>query len=106
LLAGADLRRVQISASGGLDEYQIAGLLARGAPIAGFGAGTRLAVSTDAPESDLSSFLQNMPGDGRLPNAEWTVEDQQHHGTFRPADGAGRQMDPAHAHGAVGSLFC
>ena len=39
--------------SGGLDEHDIAALLAAGAPIDAFGVGTRLNVSADAPSLDL-----------------------------------------------------
>jgi nicotinate phosphoribosyltransferase len=43
---------MQILASGGIDEHQIERLLHAGAPIDGFGVGTSLAVSTDAPVLD------------------------------------------------------
>lgn len=44
---------VEIFASGGLDEYSIADMLSRGAPIDAFGVGTRLGVSEDAPSTDM-----------------------------------------------------
>ena len=44
---------VRIVASGGLDEHDIAALVAAGAPIDAFGVGTRLNVSADAPSLDL-----------------------------------------------------
>jgi len=44
---------VKIIVSGGLDEHDIAALLAAGAPIDGFGVGTRLTTSADAPSVDL-----------------------------------------------------
>jgi nicotinate phosphoribosyltransferase len=40
---------VEIFASGDLDEYRIAALLEAGAPIDGFGVGTQLGTSGDAP---------------------------------------------------------
>lgn len=43
------LRKTQIFASGDLDEFAIAKLLAGGAPIDAFGVGTALATSVDAP---------------------------------------------------------
>ncbi len=46
-------RDVKILVSGGLDEHDIAGLLEGGAPIDGFGIGTRLTTSADAPSLDL-----------------------------------------------------
>ena len=44
---------VKILVSGGLDEDDIAELLEQGAPIDGFGIGTRLATSADAPSVDM-----------------------------------------------------
>ena len=49
LLDGAGLKDVQVFASGGLDEFEVEGLLEAGAPIDGFGVGTRVGVSADAP---------------------------------------------------------
>lgn len=57
LLDAAGLRNVRIFASSSLDEYSLADLLAAGAPIDGFGVGTKLAVSEDAPEIDFSYKL-------------------------------------------------
>jgi nicotinate phosphoribosyltransferase len=48
-LDAAGLPGVAVFASGGLDEYEIARLLAAGAPIDGFGVGTNFATSADAP---------------------------------------------------------
>ena len=48
-LDAAGLPDVAVFASGGLDEYSIAELLAAGAPIDGFGVGTNFATSADAP---------------------------------------------------------
>ena len=48
-LDAAGLPDVAVFASGGLDEYEIARLLAAGAPIDGFGVGTNFATSADAP---------------------------------------------------------
>jgi nicotinate phosphoribosyltransferase len=44
---------VKIVVSGGLDEHDIAALLGAGAPIDGFGIGTRLNTSADAPSVDM-----------------------------------------------------
>ena len=49
LLDQAGLEGVQVFATGGLDERQIQELLESGAPIDGFGVGTKLGVSADAP---------------------------------------------------------
>jgi nicotinate phosphoribosyltransferase len=53
ILDEAGFPGVPIVASGGLDEHDIASLLAAGAPVNGFGVGTRLNVSADAPTLDL-----------------------------------------------------
>ncbi len=45
----AGWREVRIFATGDLDEHQIAALVAEGAPIDGFGVGTALSTSSDAP---------------------------------------------------------
>ncbi|MGH9245132.1 MAG: nicotinate phosphoribosyltransferase [Acidimicrobiales bacterium] len=49
ILDDAGLPAVEILASGDLDEYRIAELVAAGAPIDAFGVGTRLGTSHDAP---------------------------------------------------------
>jgi nicotinate phosphoribosyltransferase len=53
ILDDAGFPRVRIVASGGLDEHDIAALVAAGAPVDSFGVGTRLNVSADAPSLDL-----------------------------------------------------
>jgi nicotinate phosphoribosyltransferase len=63
LLDEADLKRVQIFASGGLDEHDIDGLVSAGAPIDAFGIGTRMGVSADAPY--LDSVYKLVEYDGR-----------------------------------------
>jgi nicotinate phosphoribosyltransferase len=65
ILDGAGLERVQIFASGGLDEQEIAALVAHGAPIAGFGVGTRMGVASDAPALDIAYKLTEYAGEGR-----------------------------------------
>jgi putative nicotinate phosphoribosyltransferase len=49
ILDAAGMSTTKIFASGDLDEYRIADLLAGGARVDGFGVGTRLATSFDAP---------------------------------------------------------
>jgi len=49
ILDGAGLSDAKIMASGDLNEYKIAALVAAGAPIDAFGVGTELATSADAP---------------------------------------------------------
>jgi nicotinate phosphoribosyltransferase len=78
-LDGAGLTETTIFASGNLDEHAIAGLVAAGAPIDGFGVGSRLAVSADAPyldavyklvELDGRPVLKLSPGKATLPGSK------------------------------------
>ncbi len=66
LLDQAGLDQVLIFASGSLDEQRIAEMLATGAPINGFGVGTRMGVSADAPYLDMVYKLTEYAGKGRL----------------------------------------
>ena len=66
LLDDAGLERVQIFASNRLDETAIAELIASGAPINGFGVGTLMGVSSDAPTADMAYKLTEYAGSGRL----------------------------------------
>jgi nicotinate phosphoribosyltransferase len=66
LLDAAGLESVRIVASGGLDEAEIASLLERGAPIAVFGVGTKMAVASDAPTLDMAYKLTAYAGRGRF----------------------------------------
>jgi nicotinate phosphoribosyltransferase len=49
ILDGGGFPEIRILASGDLDEYRVAQLVAAGAPIDGFGIGTRMGTSDDAP---------------------------------------------------------
>lgn len=73
LLDAAGLEEVRIVASGGLDESGVAGLLASGAPIDGFGVGTRMVVSEDAPSIDLAYKLVAYTGEPRMKFSEGKV---------------------------------
>ncbi|WP_041350977.1 nicotinate phosphoribosyltransferase [Nitrosococcus watsonii] len=66
LLDEGGLSQVRIVASSGLDEYKIQALLAEQTPIDGFGVGTQLAVSGDAPEIDFSYKLVEYAGKPRM----------------------------------------
>ncbi len=66
LLDDAGLRDVEIFASGSLDEEAIRDLLAGGAPIDGFGVGTRMGVSADAPALDMAYKLSAYAGRDRM----------------------------------------
>jgi nicotinate phosphoribosyltransferase len=66
MLDEAGLYQVEIFASGSLDEDAIAAILAQGAPITGFGVGTSMGVSQDAPGLDIAYKLCAYGGRGRL----------------------------------------
>ena len=66
ILDEAGLSGVAIFASGGLDEYEIDSLLRGGAPIDGFGVGTKMGVSADAPYLDTVYKLVAYEGEGRM----------------------------------------
>ena len=62
ILDGGGFPDVRIIVSGGLDEHDVAALLAAGAPIDGFGVGTRLDVSADAPSLEMVYKLVSFGG--------------------------------------------
>jgi nicotinate phosphoribosyltransferase len=62
ILDQGGLAKVAIFASGGLDEDGIAAMLAAGAPVDGFGVGTSLTTSSDAPALDCAYKLQEYAG--------------------------------------------
>jgi nicotinate phosphoribosyltransferase len=64
-LDDAGQAHIGIFASGGIDELQIQTLLGDGAPIDGFGIGTSLDVSTDAPALDCAYKIQEYAGIAR-----------------------------------------
>jgi nicotinate phosphoribosyltransferase len=64
------LSEVTIFASGNLDEYALAELVSSGAPIDGFGVGTRLDTSADVPYLDCAYKLQEYAGVARRKRSE------------------------------------
>jgi nicotinate phosphoribosyltransferase len=66
LLDEAGLADVKIFASSGLNEDKIAALVEANAPVDGFGVGTHLAVSRDAPDLDFAYKLVEYAGRGRM----------------------------------------
>ena len=58
ILDAAGLQGVRIFASGGLDDQALLSLCRRGVPIDGFGIGTSLTTSSDAPALDCAYKLQ------------------------------------------------
>lgn len=64
------LQEVSIFASGNLDEWRLQQLLQAGAPIDGFGIGTALSTSADAPALDAVYKLQSYAGKPRRKRSE------------------------------------
>jgi nicotinate phosphoribosyltransferase len=65
-LVEAGLGQVTIFASGGLDEHEIARLVKEAPSIDGFGVGTKMGVSEDAPALDMAYKATAYAGRGRL----------------------------------------
>jgi nicotinate phosphoribosyltransferase len=90
ILDAGGLAEVTIFASGGLDEDEITGLLATGAPIDGFGVGTSLTTSSDVPAFDCAYKLQEYAGIARrkhsIGKATWPGRKQ----LWRQYDGSER----------------
>jgi len=122
ILDRAGLRSVHIFASGGLDEHDVGRLISQGAPIDGFGIGTKLDVSADAPYMDCAYKLQEYAGIARRKRSEgkasWpgrkqvyrrlggdsffaedlltlTTDDAQGEPLIRPVMREGRRVEPA-----------
>ena len=66
ILDDAGLDEVEIFVSGGLDEHKITELLDRGAPIDGFGVGTKMGTSADQPYLDSAYKLSGYAGKPRM----------------------------------------
>jgi nicotinate phosphoribosyltransferase len=88
----AGLNHLQIFASGNLDEYRLAELTRANAPIDGFGVGTSLVTSADAPSLDAVYKLEEYAGKPRrkrsAQKATWPGRKQ----VFRVHDGADRMV--------------
>lgn len=83
-------RQVTIFVSGNLDEYRLRQLVAEGAPIDGFGIGTRMNTSDDGPYLECAYKLQEYEGQPRrkrsTAKATWPGRKQ----VWRRHDDAGR----------------
>ena len=82
ILDAGGLTAVTVFASGNLDEFRLRDLLAQGAPIDGFGVGTRMNTSADAPYLDCAYKLQEYDGEPRRKRSEgkatWPGRKQVH----------------------------
>jgi len=70
ILDAGGLEHVTIFASGDLDEYALRDMLASGAPVDGFGVGTRMDTSSDVPYLDCAYKLQEYAGKARRKRSE------------------------------------
>jgi nicotinate phosphoribosyltransferase len=70
ILDNGGLREVKIFASGNLDESKLHKLISDGAPVDGFGIGTDLTTSADAPHLDCAYKLQEYAGRSRRKRSE------------------------------------
>ena len=90
ILDAGGLKEVTIFASGNLDEYRLAELRAGGAPIDGFGIGTRMNTSADAPYFDCAYKLQEYDGKPRRKRSEGKATWPGRKQVYRHYDAAGR----------------
>jgi nicotinate phosphoribosyltransferase len=70
ILDAAGLTGITILASGNLDEYRLRELVSERAPIDGFGIGTRMNTSADAPYLDCAYKLEEYEGQARRKRSE------------------------------------
>ena len=90
ILDEGGLSEVTIFASGSVDEYIMARLLERGAPIDGFGIGTHMDTSADAPYLDCAYKLVEYAGKTRRKRSEGKVLWPGRKQVFRRYDETGR----------------
>ena len=90
ILDAGGLTDTGIFASGNLDEYEIEGMLAAGAPIGGFGVGTRMLTSSDASYLDCAYKLQEYAGHARRKRSEGKATWPGRKQVYRDYDAAGR----------------
>jgi nicotinate phosphoribosyltransferase len=90
ILDDGGLRHVTIFASGSVDEYLLARLHERHAPIDGFGIGTHMDTSADAPYLDCAYKLVEFAGKARRKRSEGKVLWPGRKQVFRRYDDAGR----------------
>jgi nicotinate phosphoribosyltransferase len=92
ILDAGGLKQVTIFASGDLDEYLLRDMLAAGAPVDGFGIGTRMDTSSDVPYLDCAYKLQEYAGKARRKRSEgkqtWPGRKQ----VYRSYGAAGRMV--------------
>jgi nicotinate phosphoribosyltransferase len=81
---------IKIFASGNLDEYTVQKLIVDGAPIDGFGVGTRMNTSADHPYFDCAYKLQEYAGAARRKRSEGKATWPGRKQVWRCSDAAGQ----------------
>ncbi len=89
ILDDGGLAAVKVFASGNLDEYRVQELVAGGAPIEGFGVGTRMNTSADSPYLDCAYKLQEYAGRARRKRSEGKATWPGRKQVFRARDATG-----------------
>jgi nicotinate phosphoribosyltransferase len=101
LLDDAGMREARIIASNDLDEYRIAALMRRQAPVDAFGVGTRLGTSSDAPALQGVYKLVEQCASGKpmpvMKHSRGKANDPGSHQVFR-TDGVGDVVGMADEH--------
>jgi nicotinate phosphoribosyltransferase len=92
ILDTGGLGEVIIFVSGDLDEYEVRDMLAAGAPIDGFGVGTRVDTSNDQPFLDCAYKLQEYAGRARRKRSEGKATWPGRKQVFRSYDADGRML--------------
>ncbi|MBK4737583.1 nicotinate phosphoribosyltransferase [Noviherbaspirillum pedocola] len=89
ILDEGDCGDIRIFASGNLDEYALQDLIGKGAPIDGFGIGTRMNTSSDAPYLDCAYKLMEYAGQPRCKHSMGKVNLPGSKQVYRRRDGNG-----------------
>ncbi|NMG76944.1 nicotinate phosphoribosyltransferase [Aromatoleum diolicum] len=90
ILDAGGLNAVRVFVSGNLDEYAVRDLVAAGAPIDGFGVGTRMNTSADYPYLDCAYKLQEYAGQARRKRSEGKATWPGRKQVYRHRDADGR----------------
>ena len=93
ILDAGGLGKVQIFASGGIDEWLIADHVARGVPIDGYGIGTSLTTSSDCAALDCAYKLMEYAGKARRKRSEGKATLPGRKQLYRRFDDDGRMRE-------------
>jgi nicotinate phosphoribosyltransferase len=93
ILDDGGLRQVKVFASASLDEYALRDLTAKGAPIDGYGVGTRMNTSADAPYLDCVYKLQEYAGHPKRKVSEGKATWPGRKQIYRRRDAHGMMLD-------------